>query len=190
MKNPMFFRNSKNKGNGASISNGVKKQKMRIEKDSLGARPVPASAYYGIETVRAVENFPVSGLRFHSDFTWALAAIKKALLSISPDELLSLTQEYAASAYVQTAPRQMIPHATTWFNQRRWETDREEWQQPYQEYSSKRSCSNTTQVDDPYLDHRLKHPHRKPTSELIDLLYNDEGANDGVVREDESCFAG
>ena len=56
----------------------MKKQKTRIEKDSLGSRPVPAEAYYGIETVRAVENFPVSGLRFHSDFVWALAAIKKA----------------------------------------------------------------------------------------------------------------
>jgi aspartate ammonia-lyase len=56
----------------------MKKQKTRIEKDSLGARPVPAAAYYGIETVRAVENFPVSGLRFHPDFIWALAVIKKA----------------------------------------------------------------------------------------------------------------
>ncbi|MDD5225597.1 MAG: aspartate ammonia-lyase [Candidatus Omnitrophica bacterium] len=56
----------------------MKKQKTRIEKDSLGARPVPAAAYYGIETVRAIENFPVSGLGFHSDFIWALAVIKKA----------------------------------------------------------------------------------------------------------------
>jgi aspartate ammonia-lyase len=56
----------------------VKKQKMRIEKDSLGTRPVPAAAYYGIETVRAVENFPISGLGFHPDFIWALAVIKKA----------------------------------------------------------------------------------------------------------------
>ena len=56
----------------------MKKTRTRIEKDSLGSRPVPATAYYGIETVRAVENFPVSGLRFHADFIWALAAIKKA----------------------------------------------------------------------------------------------------------------
>jgi aspartate ammonia-lyase len=56
----------------------MKKQKTRIEKDSLGTRPVPSAAYYGIETVRAVENFPISGLRFHSGFIWALAVIKKA----------------------------------------------------------------------------------------------------------------
>ncbi|MFH1208088.1 MAG: aspartate ammonia-lyase [Candidatus Omnitrophota bacterium] len=56
----------------------MKNQKTRIEKDSLGTKPVPAAAYYGIETVRAVENFPVSGLGFHPDFIWALAVIKKA----------------------------------------------------------------------------------------------------------------
>ena len=54
------------------------KKKTRIEKDSLGTRLVPAAAYYGIETVRAVENFPVSGLGFHPDFIGALAMIKKA----------------------------------------------------------------------------------------------------------------
>src|SRR3989338_958630 len=56
----------------------MKKTKTRIEKDSLGTRPVPADAYYGVETVRAVENFPISGERFHPDFIWALAVIKKA----------------------------------------------------------------------------------------------------------------
>ncbi|MFA5167991.1 MAG: aspartate ammonia-lyase [Candidatus Omnitrophota bacterium] len=56
----------------------MKKQKTRIEKDSLGTRPVPAAAHYGIETVRAIENFPISGLGFHPDFIWALAVVKKA----------------------------------------------------------------------------------------------------------------
>src|SRR5487761_763777 len=36
---------------------------VRIEKDSMGAREVPADAYWGIQTLRARENFPVSGLR-------------------------------------------------------------------------------------------------------------------------------
>ena len=52
--------------------------KYRIETDSLGKKRVPAGAYYGAETARAIENFPISGLRFHSDFTWALATVKKA----------------------------------------------------------------------------------------------------------------
>ncbi len=35
---------------------------MRIEKDSLGDRQIPADAYYGVQTHRAIENFPISGL--------------------------------------------------------------------------------------------------------------------------------
>lgn len=55
-----------------------KASRFRTERDSLGAKPVPASAYYGVETVRALENFPISGLRFHPVFLWALGAVKKA----------------------------------------------------------------------------------------------------------------
>ena len=52
--------------------------KTRTEKDSLGAKEVPAQAYYGVQTVRAVENFPVSGLRAHPKLIFAYVAIKKA----------------------------------------------------------------------------------------------------------------
>ncbi len=48
----------------------------RIEKDSMGAVRVPAGAYYGAQTQRAVENFPVSGLRFSRRFIEALGLIK------------------------------------------------------------------------------------------------------------------
>jgi len=51
--------------------------KTRIEKDSLGIKKVPANVYYGIETARAIENYPISGMRFHGQFIWALAQIKK-----------------------------------------------------------------------------------------------------------------
>jgi len=52
--------------------------KTRIEKDSLGERKVPARAYYGVQTLRASENFPVSGLRTHPALIQAYACIKKA----------------------------------------------------------------------------------------------------------------
>ncbi len=52
--------------------------KTRLEKDSLGPKTLPDSVYYGAETARALENFPISGRRFHPDFLWALATIKKA----------------------------------------------------------------------------------------------------------------
>ncbi len=52
--------------------------KTRTEHDSLGVKQVPQNAYYGTETVRAIENYPISGLRFHPTFIWATAVIKKA----------------------------------------------------------------------------------------------------------------
>jgi aspartate ammonia-lyase len=50
----------------------------RIEKDTLGEMEVPAEAYYGAQTARAVRNFPISGLKPHPGFVWATVAIKKA----------------------------------------------------------------------------------------------------------------
>jgi len=50
----------------------------RIEKDSLGEFAVPEDAWYGIQTARAVDNFPISGRRPDSDFIVAHARIKRA----------------------------------------------------------------------------------------------------------------
>ncbi|MBH0065296.1 MULTISPECIES: aspartate ammonia-lyase [Psychrobacter] len=52
----------------------------RQEHDLIGYRDVPADAYYGIQTLRAFENFTVSGVRLHqfSTFVRALATVKKA----------------------------------------------------------------------------------------------------------------
>ena len=53
-------------------------QSFRIEKDSLGEMRVPADALWGAQTQRAVENFPISDLRFPRSFIAALGMIKKA----------------------------------------------------------------------------------------------------------------
>jgi fumarate hydratase, class II len=50
----------------------------RTEKDSLGTKEVPAERYYGIQTLRAVENFPISGLRLPRRFIQAQGLIKAA----------------------------------------------------------------------------------------------------------------
>jgi aspartate ammonia-lyase len=52
--------------------------KFRIEKDLLGEKKVPAEAYYGIQTMRALENFPITGYTPHNQLIIALAMIKKA----------------------------------------------------------------------------------------------------------------
>lgn len=51
---------------------------VRVEKDSLGPREVPAQAYYGIQSLRARENFPVSGLRVSRPLIRAYAELKRA----------------------------------------------------------------------------------------------------------------
>ncbi len=50
----------------------------RTERDPLGTLDVPSDAYYGIQTMRAVENFPISGLRAHADLVTATVLVKKA----------------------------------------------------------------------------------------------------------------
>ena len=52
--------------------------KYRRERDLLGEKQVPEDAYYGIQTVRAVENFPITGYPPHPELIRALAVVKKA----------------------------------------------------------------------------------------------------------------
>jgi aspartate ammonia-lyase len=59
--------------------------RTRIEKDSLGKREVPKDAYYGIQTLRATENFPVSGIMARPEFIMAYAMVKKAAALANED---------------------------------------------------------------------------------------------------------
>src|SRR5512142_860374 len=52
--------------------------RTRVERDTLGEVTVPASALYGAQTARAVENFPISGLRAHPAFVDATVRVKLA----------------------------------------------------------------------------------------------------------------
>src|SRR6476646_9298316 len=53
-------------------------ESFRIERDPLGELKVPAAAYYGAQTARAIENFQISGLRAPADLVTATILIKKA----------------------------------------------------------------------------------------------------------------
>lgn len=50
----------------------------RTEKDFLGEKKIPADVYYGIQTLRAAENFPITGYKIHEEMIKALAVVKKA----------------------------------------------------------------------------------------------------------------
>ncbi|MBI2646629.1 MAG: aspartate ammonia-lyase [Deltaproteobacteria bacterium] len=56
---------------------------MRIEKDSLGEKQVPKEAYYGIQTLRGFENFPISGLKEPEVLIQAYVFIKKAAAAVN-----------------------------------------------------------------------------------------------------------
>ena len=58
-------------------------QEFRTEKDSMGEFQVPTEAKYGASTARAVENFPISNLRFSRSFIKALGEIKKACAEVN-----------------------------------------------------------------------------------------------------------
>lgn len=53
-------------------------KQVRIERDFLGEKEVDTQAYYGIQTLRAVENFPITGYHVHEELIKALGIVKKA----------------------------------------------------------------------------------------------------------------
>ncbi|HEV7662243.1 MAG TPA: class II fumarate hydratase [Chloroflexota bacterium] len=73
----------------------------RVEKDSMGPLEVPEGAYYGASTMRAVQNFPISGEMFDRRFIWALGTIKKAAAKANRD--LGLLEGPRAEAIAQAA---------------------------------------------------------------------------------------
>ena len=73
---------------------------VRTERDPLGEYQVPAAAYYGIQTMRAVENFPISGLRAPAALVTATVLVKRAAAetNVSLDRLDSRTGAAIVSA--------------------------------------------------------------------------------------------
>jgi fumarate hydratase class II len=84
----------------------------RIEHDSLGDVTVPAEALYGAQTQRAVNNFPVSGLRPWRAFIWSMAVIKYAAAEVNRD--LGLLPPDIASAIMNASHEVM---AGSWDDQ-------------------------------------------------------------------------
>ena len=79
--------------------------KMRTEKDSLGEKLVPADAYYGIQTQRAIENYPISGYRAHPKLMRAMGMIKKAAALANRE--LKLIDTKHATAIMQASEEVM-----------------------------------------------------------------------------------
>lgn len=79
----------------------TKDSEYRLEKDSMGVREIPAHVYYGIQTLRAIENFPISGLKPLPTYVDACLLIKKAAAKAN-GELNCISWEIA-TAIMQAA---------------------------------------------------------------------------------------
>lgn len=77
------------------------KNEFRTEADSMGEMQVPADAYYGAQTARAVENFPVSGLRMPAEFIRAMGIVKLAAADVNME--LGLLDKKKGKAIVKAA---------------------------------------------------------------------------------------
>ena len=77
------------------------KASIRTERDSLGEIQVPADALYGAQTQRAVNNFPISGLKPRPAFIWSMAMIKRAAAEVNRD--LGLLDKEKATAIMEAA---------------------------------------------------------------------------------------
>src|SRR5579872_7202429 len=74
---------------------------MRSEKDSLGYKDVPANAYYGVQTARAVDNYPISGMRAHPTLIRAIGMVKQA--AAEANKSLGLVEDRRADAIAAAA---------------------------------------------------------------------------------------
>jgi fumarate hydratase class II len=83
----------------------VNQKSYRKERDSLGDIQVPEGSYYGAQTQRAVDNFPISGLKPWRAFIWSLAAIKYSAAKVNRD--LGFLDDEVANAVMQAAEEVM-----------------------------------------------------------------------------------
>jgi fumarate hydratase, class II len=73
----------------------------RIERDTMGELAVPANAYYGVQTARAIENFPISSMRMPRSLIRAMGLIKRAAASVNHS--LGLLAQQPADAIARAA---------------------------------------------------------------------------------------
>jgi aspartate ammonia-lyase len=90
-----------------------KRVNTRTEKDSLGERKIPADAYYGIQTHRAMENFPISGLPPKPVFVDASVHIKRAAAVVHKE--LGLIDKEEADAIIAAADEVLGGELREWF---------------------------------------------------------------------------
>src|SRR5947209_14396340 len=82
-------------------SSTTQQSATRTEKDSLGTKEIPGGVYYGIQTARAVENYPISGMRAHPTLIRAFGMVKEA--AAEANKSLDLVDARRADAIIQAS---------------------------------------------------------------------------------------
>ncbi|WP_300749653.1 aspartate ammonia-lyase [uncultured Oscillibacter sp.] len=82
---------------------GAEELQTRIESDSIGEKKVPAAAYYGVQSMRALENFPITGTRLHKEMIRSLAMLKKACATAN--QTAGVLDEKTAAAIIHACDK-------------------------------------------------------------------------------------
>ena len=88
------------------MSKEKKSNKYRITSDSMGEMKVPSSAMYGAQTQRAVNNFPISGIKFDYDFITSIVIIKRSAAKVNLK--LKLISEIRANAIIKACDKLLL----------------------------------------------------------------------------------
>ena len=81
------------------MTKNIDGMECRTEKDSIGSKEIPEDVYYGVQSLRAAENFRITGLSMHPEVINSLAQIKKAAAITNCE--IGLLDKHIAEAIVK-----------------------------------------------------------------------------------------
>src|SRR5512143_965958 len=96
---------------------------FRVEKDSLGEVMVPAQAYYGVQTQRAVDNFSITRMRPWRAFIWSIGLVKRAAAEVNNDLGLFKDREVDGKKFTARHLSEAIEQAAQEVMDRKWDAE-------------------------------------------------------------------
>ena len=83
---------------------GFGQMKYRTEHDSVGDKNVPEDAYYGVQTLRAVENFRITGLQMHPEIISSLGCIRRSSAALPISKKPRRSQTARSNFWIRRSP--------------------------------------------------------------------------------------
>src|SRR5512140_1163328 len=96
---------------------------FRVEKDSLGEVSVPAQAYYGVQTQRAIDNFAITRMRPWRAFVWSIGLIKRAAAEVNYELGLFKDREIDGHQFTARQLSDAIVQASQEVMDRKWDPE-------------------------------------------------------------------